>query len=361
MRRFFLTLIFSLTAATLTAQVRTWVSSNGLDSNDCSRTAPCRNFEAAITAVNTAGEVVALDSAGYGPVNITKSVTVVAPAGVHAAIAPTTAEAVRISAAEVVIRGLYLNSQGASQGFDITGAATNVHIENCVIHGFTSHGLFMESTGSLSRLYVVDSTFRSNVNGINNAVGVMIQGVSVVNVATLEHCRFDGNNHGVLASNNGRITVRDSISSGGSRGFWAHATTQLQPAEMEVVSSVATHHTFDAFATTGASTLTTMTITNSAAFHANAGIASRAGTIRVGGTTVSRNVTGLDADNGTIVSFGNNQVDGNTTNGAPTSTVGTIRAGADESACSNGGMPLALIGRAQQHGRSRRNHGTQAD
>lgn len=322
--RFPVILVFSLIACPLSAQVRTWVSSTGLDSNDCSRSSPCRNFGAAITAVAVAGEVVVLDSAGYGPVDISKSVSVIAPAGVHAAIAPTTGAAIEISAAGVVIRGLYLNGQGAGRGFLITGAATNVHIENCVISGFTSQGLYMVSTVS-ARLYVLDSVFRLNVNVNSDAVGVMIQGITVVNTATLEHCRFDGNNSGVLAANNARITVHDSIATGGNIGFRANSTTQGVPAEINLENCVAAHLGV-AFSTTGLSTLTTMTIANSAAFSSIFGVsAEEGGTIRIGGTTVSRNTYGLFTnDGGTIISFGNNHVDGNVTNGAPTSTIGTI-------------------------------------
>lgn len=44
-------------------------------------------------------------------------------------------------------------------------------------------------------------------------------------------------------------------------------------------------------------------------------------TIRVAGSTIAYNTTGLGAGRGTIVSFGNNAIDGNATNGTPTSSV----------------------------------------
>ena len=70
-------------SASATSQ-RTFVSHSGLDTNPCSVDSPCRSFAAAITQTNPSGEVVAVDSAGYGPVTISQSVTIVAPLGVHA-------------------------------------------------------------------------------------------------------------------------------------------------------------------------------------------------------------------------------------------------------------------------------------
>src|SRR5215472_18109741 len=77
--------ILSVTSASAQVQ-RTFVSGGGIDSNPCSRTAPCRTFTQAISQTNAGGEVYVLDSAGYGPFTITKSVAIVAPQGVTAGI-----------------------------------------------------------------------------------------------------------------------------------------------------------------------------------------------------------------------------------------------------------------------------------
>src|SRR5215472_14949697 len=62
--------------------VRTFVASTGADSNPCSRVAPCRTFQAAVNAVAPGGEVIALDSAGFGSrLDINKSVSVISPCG----------------------------------------------------------------------------------------------------------------------------------------------------------------------------------------------------------------------------------------------------------------------------------------
>ena len=78
-----------LAAVAITAgatQQRSFVASTGLDTNNCTLTAPCRSFASAINQTLDDGEVIVLDSAGYGPVAITKGISIVAPSGVYAGI-----------------------------------------------------------------------------------------------------------------------------------------------------------------------------------------------------------------------------------------------------------------------------------
>ena len=80
----FALLAFAIVPLSVQAQ-RTYVSAqHGSDSNPCSVTSPCRTFGAAIAAVAAGGEVIVLDSGGYGAVTVTKSVTLEAPAGIYA-------------------------------------------------------------------------------------------------------------------------------------------------------------------------------------------------------------------------------------------------------------------------------------
>src|ERR1019366_1861693 len=55
---------------------RTWVSGVGDDANPCSRTAPCKTFQGAISKTAAAGEINCLDPGGFGAVTITKSITI---------------------------------------------------------------------------------------------------------------------------------------------------------------------------------------------------------------------------------------------------------------------------------------------
>src|SRR5436309_2080842 len=78
---------------------RTFVSGSGNDTGNttCSRTSPCRSFGAAIGLTNAGGEMVVLDSAGYGPFTIGKAISISAE-GVEAAITATTTDAITINA-----------------------------------------------------------------------------------------------------------------------------------------------------------------------------------------------------------------------------------------------------------------------
>ena len=78
--------LLAATDAALASAQRTFVASAGNDANPCSIVAPCHSFAAALAQTNTGGEIVALDSAGYAPVDIFGSVSIIAPAGVYAGI-----------------------------------------------------------------------------------------------------------------------------------------------------------------------------------------------------------------------------------------------------------------------------------
>jgi hypothetical protein len=113
---------------------RTFVASNGSDADPCSITAPCRKFAVAISKPTDGGEVIVQDSAGYGPVTITKSISIIAPAGVYAGVTVSSGDGITINApgAIVVLRGLSINGQGGANGI-LAQAASRVRVESCVV------------------------------------------------------------------------------------------------------------------------------------------------------------------------------------------------------------------------------------
>src|SRR5262245_3916964 len=79
---------------------RTFVSTHGADNTDCgSSDLPCRSFSFALTKTNPGGEVIALDSGIYDPLNIviSQSVTLTAAPGVHAELSNPLIEGDRIN------------------------------------------------------------------------------------------------------------------------------------------------------------------------------------------------------------------------------------------------------------------------
>ena len=86
---------------------------------------------------------------GYGAVTVSDSVALVAPAGVHAAITAFTGNAITITAGVsdvVVLRGLYLSALGGERGIHFVTGQT-LHVESCVVSGFSFQGVFAESPG----------------------------------------------------------------------------------------------------------------------------------------------------------------------------------------------------------------------
>src|SRR5215471_7008641 len=135
-------------AAPAAAQAnRTFVSGLGSDSNPCSLGSPCRTFAQAITMTNPGGEITILDPAGYGPVTITKAISIVNDGVGEAEVTTTTAnDAITVAAGvndEVNLRGLTLVGGGVgNNGVTITGGGT-VEVETSGIRGFLHQGLDM--------------------------------------------------------------------------------------------------------------------------------------------------------------------------------------------------------------------------
>ena len=209
--RFKLTLIslFAFVSINAFAQnQRSFVASSGLDSNPCTRQAPCRNFNAAMATTIAGGEVVALDSAGYGQVTITQSISLVAPNGVHAAIAVPAGTGISINApgSTVILRGLYVNFTGGSNAIQIYQGAT-VSVQGVTANNFVNgSGLDLGQTDLIpTEVAIKDSLFRGNF------FGVLLDDSHSQVTAAIEHTRFDDNaGHGIMMRRNVKLTLSDS-------------------------------------------------------------------------------------------------------------------------------------------------------
>jgi len=277
---------------------RTFVSGLGDDGNPCSRTAPCRTFGQAISQTNAGGEVVALDSAGYGPFTISKSVTVQAPPGVYAGISVFSGDGIDINAGgsdTVVLRGLTLNYvSGLGSGIAFNTGGT-LHVESCVINGFTGTQAAGVSFTGPGNLEVKDSILRRNAQGIS------VRTSSNTAFAAIDHTRLESNIfNGLQVMDGSKVTIRNSVTSGnGNIGFAAESSTSVST-DLNIESCLASNN---AIGILGQSNST--------------GVA----TVRVSNSTVTDNGTGLEnfGSPALILSRGNNTVEGNLEN-----TVGTI-------------------------------------
>src|SRR5438445_7283696 len=163
-----LAILFSTTVLALNN--RSAVSLSGLDSASCTVPDPCRTFDVAISKTNDGGEVIVLSSAGYGPFTVTKSVSIISTPAYHAALAPTSGDAitVNVDGATIVLRGLTLNgSLGGVNGITYAtagiGGGTTLYVENCAVSGFSGKGLNFAQKGTL---FVSELIARGNNTGI---------------------------------------------------------------------------------------------------------------------------------------------------------------------------------------------------
>jgi hypothetical protein len=197
------------------ASNRTFVASYGNDANaatNCALGAPCRTFAGALAATNAGGEILALDSAGYGPVTIDRSVSITGPDGVYAGITATSGNGVTIATAGiyVVLKGLTINGVGGSNGILMTNG-NSLRVENCTVSGFGSPNSVAGINISAAATVFISNTVVSNGNAgivldggawadisgvktINNGYGILLAGPSnATTIAVASNSVFSGN------------------------------------------------------------------------------------------------------------------------------------------------------------------------
>jgi len=224
-------------AAPSSAVQRTFVASNGVDANACSLAAPCRSFTRALTQTSPKGEIVVLDSAAYGAVTITQSVSIVAPTGIYAGISVFAGNGVTINASvadKVVLRGLTINGQGGSIGIDFVQGA-QARVENCVISNMASDGVHHASAGG--ELIMLDTIVRDNAG---TGVLMSTDGNLLMDGVRVEHNAGDGVS-AQAAIGIAKASIRNSVMSyngqGGMAAIRPGATAQTSVA---IESSVLT-------------------------------------------------------------------------------------------------------------------------
>jgi hypothetical protein len=270
-------------AASTEAQVsRVFVSVLGNDANVCSDIAtPCRTIAGGVTQVDAQGEVIIIASGSYAGGTISKAVKINAASGVVAFSGlPITVNPG--AGNRVVIRGLTIKAATPGAGIGITLSSGRLSVEATVIDGW-NYGIVVSAT---AEAVTVDGTaFRNNLAPLfTNASGVA------------------------------HVTVQNSQGTNDEYGFEINAGNTALFSNLDITGPGAT----------GVFNMGTTVVTNCRISNKANGIVNTAGgTTRVSGSVVTKNDYGLSNVSGTVVSFGNNLVAGNTTN----DTVGVITPG----------------------------------
>jgi len=271
---------------------RTWVSGVGDDVNPCSRTAPCKTFAGAISKTAAGGEIDALDPGGFGPVTITKAITLDGTTGGgFASINAATTTGVIINASPttdlITLRNLSINGVGTGVvGVNIL-AAKDVVIENTEIFGFhagNARGI-SDTRVAGGSLLVADSTISDNTQA-----GALISSSAVppARISSLfDNVIFHRNGSGLSVQGSSVASVNDS-------SFSAEGLAGGQ-------------------AISGQGNGTQINLNRSIITGSNTGIAMSGGAtvLRLDGNMIVDNNSGVSISSGTVESLGNNEISGN--------------------------------------------------
>lgn len=209
-----LVVIFFIAAVGYGQSNRTFVSAgNGDDLAACTRIAPCRSFSRAASLTNAGGELVALDSGGYGPFSISQDLSVAIPDGVYAGVTATgTADGIVVSGgSRVLLKGLTINITGTGTGIHFNGGVKLV-VDRCVIQGGV-RGVWVDGFvfGGLSAT-VVRSVFLGNGTGVTSGAS------NAATWATIDACTFINCGTGVSGGPHARMFLSNSTLTDSSVG-----------------------------------------------------------------------------------------------------------------------------------------------
>ena len=309
-------------AATAVGSARTFVSSGGLDIHPCTLTSPCRMLTAALAKTAPGGEIIVLDSAGYGPVVINKPMSIVAPPGVYAGISVLSGHGIDVNpgSGNVTLRGLTINGLGGDIGINFTSGSA-LFVERCVITGFTNMGLQVIAPAA-ANVYVRDSTFRGNFNGA--FFGTMAGATGLLRTH-VERSVFENNATAGIGFTGGgsNATISDSLLTGGTWGLYVNpgvggALTNVEVRGVTIAKNATSGVRVGGIAGTSAVlNLASAQVTNN-----GIGIETlTGGTAYVTDSTITRNTTGIAHVSGTAVSLGDNRLTNNGTDGTFSSTL----------------------------------------
>jgi hypothetical protein len=246
----------------------------------------------AISQTNAGGEVIVLDSAGYGPTNITKAISIIASPGVYAGISVFSGDGIDINAGAsdtVILRGLTVNNQGSIQSGIVFITGGTLHVENCVINGFSgpNGASGVQLVGPGGRLEVKDSIIRGS------GIGILVLPSSGMAFAAVDQVRLERCGEGLSAGKGSTVTVRNSVASGNGNGFDAGALGGT--VELNLDNCIASN--------------------NSAIGIVVSSVSGGFATVRVSNSTITDNAVGLSSSGSgaVLLSRGNNTVEGNAT------------------------------------------------
>jgi hypothetical protein len=184
-------LFLTCAAPAKAASITTFVSAKGTDSGTCAFPAtPCRTFQFAINQTSAFGAVKVLDPAGYGPMTITKSISITGIEG--AGINGSTGNAITINAGPndvVNLSHLILDGTRNADNGILLNSGGSLTITHCTIRNFVQRGIILQPTAGKTTFLIADAFVLDNPG---DGIGVVPQGVGLVQ-GTLDHVSMNKN------------------------------------------------------------------------------------------------------------------------------------------------------------------------
>lgn len=278
---------------------RTFVSALGNDANPCTVAQPCRTMQVSYNATVAGGEIEVLDPAGYGSLTISHAITIQGH-GWASMNGPSNTNIITIAAQtndKVTLRGLIVEGFGVAPNGIVFNSGGALVLEDSVIQNTPIFALLVHPTGSMT-LSVSHTRFTGNVSVTTDLQsGLFVRG-------SFEHVIFDANIsplnnnvqfNGVASTVN--FAMRDcTIRNSTSAGLFASGA------------------------------IVNIMVQNSTIAANDTGVATdESATIRITKTSITGNqrsiVTGTQVAGTGVLSYGDNTIDGNSTNGPPTAKI----------------------------------------
>jgi hypothetical protein len=306
--------VLTSTGAMATAQ-RTFVASYGNDANACSLPLPCRGFAAAVAQTISGGEVIVLDSAGYGPFIITQAVSIIAPPGVYAGVFVSSGTGIVVNpgGGKVVLSGLTINGTGGGAcGIDFQ-SGTTLRVERTTVVGVGGCGIYAVQTDKRATLTIHDSAFIGNSSGLYAS----FMGVAALLTIEIDGSRFEESplSHGFVLMDNVAGVVSASSFSHNYFGYGVNLNPSGPSAAINVTFRNCVFSANNIGITAGgAVTTTTIAQVTDSDISENAELGINAGTgatLVLSNTTVTRNAGGIELSSD-VLSFQDNRLYGNT-------------------------------------------------
>src|SRR5690348_9697174 len=161
------TLCLLLTFPAQALNTRTWISAAGADNASCGTVAsPCRTLQYAHDNTVVVGEIDVKDSAGYGPVSISKAITIIGTGSLAGVLAPSGGNGITITAGAldaVVLRGLIVEGAKVGANGIVFNSGGQLTIADCVVQGFvgsgtTGNGIYIRHSSGSPDITITNTT-----------------------------------------------------------------------------------------------------------------------------------------------------------------------------------------------------------